>query len=131
MSFGLAIQKAVFDKLSAATALTAITSISDDVGEFETYPYVTIGEDVLSEWDTCTTQGADGTITIHVWSRHKGRKQVKQIFSEIYTALHRQSLTVSGHDIISTMWVNETSFLDSDGLTRHGVQTYRLLVDKT
>lgn len=131
MSFDLAVQKAVFDKLNGASALTAIAPILDDVDEFESYPYVTIGEDVLGEWDTCTTQGADGTITIHVWSRHKGRKEVKQIFSEIYAALHRQSLTVSGYDIISTMWVNSASFLDSDGLTRHGVQTYRLLVDET
>jgi len=131
MSFGLAVQKALYDKLVASNALMDIVSgVYDSVEEFETFPYVTIGEDVISEWDTVSTAGGDGVITIHTWSRYKGRVETKQIFEAIYDALHNQSLSATGHDIISTMWVNETSFLDSDGLTRHGVQTYRVLIDK-
>lgn len=131
MSFGLAVQKAVYDKLIASVALMAqVSGVFDSVDEFEAYPYVTIGEDVISEWDTVSTAGGDAVINIHTWSRYKGRVETKQIFQSIYDALHNQSLTATGHDIISTMWVNETSFLDSDGLTRHGVQTYRILIDK-
>jgi len=132
MSFGLAIQKAVLDKLKASVSLMAeVKGVFDGVSEFQEFPYVTIGEDVISEWDTVSTAGGDGVITIHTWSRYAGRLETKQIFKSIYDALHNQSLTATGHDIISTMWVNETSFLDSDGLTRHGVQTYRVLIDKT
>jgi len=132
MSFGLAVQKAIYDKLTASVALMAqISAVRDAVEEFQAFPYVTIGEDVISEWDTVSTAGGDGVITIHTWSRYKGRLETKQIFRSIYDALHNQSLTATGHDIISTMWVNETSFLDSDGLTRHGVQTYRILIDKS
>lgn len=131
MSFGLAVQKAIFDKLNVTSITDLVSGVLDAVDQDQAYPYITIGEDVLSEWDTNTTSGADGAITIHVWSRYKGKKEVKTIFAEIYSLLHNQSLTATGYDIVMCKWDTETSFLDSDGLTRHGVQTYRLLVDQT
>jgi len=73
MSFGLAVQKAIFDKLKASVALMAeVSDVLDAVDEFQDFPYVTIGEDVISEWDTVSTTGGDGVITIHTWSRYTG-----------------------------------------------------------
>ena len=130
MSFSLELQEAIFSKLSNDTDVTDLAEVFDDVAENQTFPYLTIGEDVLNEWDTNSTLGADSTITIHVWSRYKGRKQTKEIMGAIYNCLHRSTLTVTGYDFVSVNYDTETSFLDSDGLTRHGVQTYRVLIDK-
>lgn len=130
MSLGIAIQTAVYQKLSSDTNVTSLAPVLDDVGEFQDYPYITIGEDVINEWDTDTTLGGDASITIHVWSRYKGRKEAKEIMGAIYNSLHRQQLTAAGYDIVMANYTTETSFLDSDGLTRHGVQTYRILIDQ-
>ena len=130
MSLGLAIQKAVFDKLNNDAAVTALAPVLDDVDESQSFPYVSIGEDVINEWDTVSDSGGDASITIHVWSRYKGRKQAKEIMGKVYDSLHRQQLTAAGYDVVMSNFETETSFLDSDGLTRHGVQTYRILISK-
>lgn len=131
MGFGLAIQDAIHGKLSADANVTDLVSgVLDNVNQNQASPYITIGEDVLTGWDTNTTIGADASITIHIWSRHKGRKELKEISGAVYNSLQRQDLFVSGYDFISLDFETENSFLDSDGLTRHGVQTYRVLIDQ-
>lgn len=133
--FTTAIQQAIYSALSGDVGLTAlVTAVYDDVPQFSdtgdgaNFPYVTIGEDSLNNWDTDTELGTDASITVHTWSRYKGRKEVKQIQSVIYSALHRADLTVSGYNFIGLDWTDSTSFLDTDGFTRHGVCTYRMLL---
>jgi hypothetical protein len=95
-----------------------------------TFPYVTIGEDTHADWSTDTESGDDATITIHTWSRYNGRKEIKEIQGLIYSALHRASLTLSGYALVSIDWISSDSVIDVAGETRHGVQTFRLLLDK-
>lgn len=130
MSLGLAIQKAIFDRLSNDSAVTSLAPVFDDVDQNQSFPYISIGEDVINEWDTVSDTGGSASITIHAWSRYRGRKQAKEIMGKIYDSLHRQQLTAAGYDVVMVNFETETSFLDSDGLTRHGVQTYRILISK-
>ena len=131
MSFELAVQELVYDLLSESAPLVAkVQGIYDEVSEFEEFPYVTIGEDIHNEDDTVSVLGDDCSITVHSWSRYRGRKETKQIQGLIYNALHRQTGTIVGYNVISIDWENSQSFLDSDGLTRHGVQTFRILTEK-
>lgn len=94
------------------------------------FPYVTIGEDTHADWSTDTENGDDATITIHTWSRYNGRKEEKEIQGLIYAALHRAALNVSNYALVSIDWISSDSLIDADGETRHGVQTFRLLLDK-
>ena len=94
------------------------------------FPYVTIGEDTHNDWSTDTESGDDATITVHTWSRYNGRKEEKAIQAEIYAALHRATLTVTGYALVSCDWISSDSLIDADGETRHGVQTFRLLLDQ-
>lgn len=132
MSFETAIQDVILSTLRADAALLALVSgVYDSVPQKGTeYPYVTIGEDNHNEWDTDTTLGSDCTITIHTWSRHRGRGETKQIQGTIYDALHRAELTVDGYRIHTIDLQNSQSFTDADGLTRHGVQTFRVLIER-
>jgi hypothetical protein len=131
MGFETVIQKVVYQALLQNQSLLAlITGVFDAVEQGTAYPYVTIGEDVHNEWDTDTTLGSDATITIHTWSQAKGRKEVKQIQGEIYNALHRADLCHDGYKIVTVEWQGSQSFLDADGETRHGVQTFRVVIDK-
>jgi hypothetical protein len=137
MSFESAIQTAIYERLSAYAPLTAvITGVYDDVpqaadaGSNAAFPYVTIGDDTLNEWDTDTEQGADTTITIHSWSRARGRKEIKAIQGHIYDALHRYELPVTGHHLIACDWEASESLLDPDGRTRHGISRFRIVLQK-
>jgi len=132
MSFEIAIQTVVYQTLTAyAPLMSVVEAVRDEVDEFQDFPYVTIGESIHNEWDTDNTLGDDTSITVHVWSRHKGKKETKTIQGEIYNALHRASASYGGYDIISIDWQDSQSFIDQDGETRHGVQTFRILIDKT
>jgi hypothetical protein len=146
MSAESAIQKAIFDQLMADAPLKALLAknVTDktkaaiydavpepkDAGSDLPFPYVTIGDDTMLDWDTDTSVGKEATITIHSWSRYRGRLQVKDIQGAIYDALHLSQLIVDGYDTVLCLSEYSESILDPDGLTRHGVQRFRLIIDK-
>lgn len=139
MSFAHRIQAAVYARLRTYAPLTAMlaphadpqvggAAIYDDVPQGAAFPYVTIGEDTLVEWDTDTELGAEATITLHTWSRQRGRAETKALQGHIYDALHRYALPVTGMHLIECKWEMSESFLDPDGHTRHGVMRFRLVL---
>lgn len=136
MGMETALQQAIYDTLSndagvmaLATAVYDYVPQPDDAGDPAKFPYVVIGDDTLNAWDTDTTTGADATITVHTWSRFKGRKEVKAIQGAIYAALNRATLPTTGYSFVTCHLVNSDSFVDSDGITQHGVQTFRVLIN--
>ena len=137
MSYEYAIQDCIADTLKSDSPLMAMVQgvydsvpQANDAGSGSSFPYVTIGEDTHVEWDTDTELGADVTITIHTWSRYRGRKEVKNIQGRIYEILHRANLSVSGYHLVGIDWLQSESFMDTDGLTRHGVQTFRITIEE-
>jgi hypothetical protein len=137
MSFGVAVQTAIYQRLTTYGPLTAIIKgvydsvpQPDDTGNPADFPYITIGDDAIVEWCDDTKSGADILVTIHVWSRARGRKETKTIQGHIFDALHRYDLTVSGYHNVGIDYDNEQSFLDVDGLTRHGVSVFRIIIDE-
>lgn len=131
MSFEIAIQTVIYQTLTSHAPLMAmVKGVFDDVSEDQTFPYVTIGESTHNENDTVAVFGDDSTITVHVWSGYEGRSETKRIQGAIYDALHRAKPTYSGYNIMGVDWVSSDSFIDTDGETRHGVQVFRILIDK-
>lgn len=131
-SFELVVQKAIYDKLSADLAVPVYDSVpqSIDSGKKSDFPYISIGEDIHNTVDTDTELMNLVSITIHVWSRKEGRAETKQIQSEIYNSLHRANLVQAGYKFITITQENSTSFFDPDGHTRHGVQTFKLIIEE-
>lgn len=137
MSFAIATQTAIYEALRASTALTGmITGVYDSVPQPEDagaptgFPYVTIGDDSLVEWSDDTRSGADILVTVHTWSRARGRKETKIIQGLIFEALHRRPLIVAGYHNVGIDFESEQSFVDVDGLTRHGVSVFRIIIDE-
>ena len=137
MSFETVVQTAIYQKLSSDTAVTnAVTGIYDkvpqpsDSGADSDFPYITIGEDIHNSIDTDTELMMQVSITIHVWSRYGGRAQTKQIQGLIYDSLHRANLAQSGYKFVTITLGDSQSFLDADGETYHGVQTFNLMIEE-
>ncbi|KKN71037.1 hypothetical protein LCGC14_0424540 [marine sediment metagenome] len=145
------LQTAILTRLSGFTDLTDLLAtdadgtgpaiydhvpqeVSDDDGTGSTpnpfFPYIRIGEYTAIPFDTHSSSGSDNTITIHSWSRYRGMLEIKQIQRQTYLALHRFNLVVAGVDMIDSQWDSADVFLDDDGLTRHGVQRFRILLDE-
>lgn len=131
MSFEVAVQNAVIDALKASAPLLALVKgVFDNVPQSTAFPYVTVGEDNHTEWDTDEIIGSDCSITVHTWSRKRGRGETKNIQGHIYNALHRAELSHAGYRFDSVNFETSNSFMDADGLTRHGVQTFRVLIER-
>jgi hypothetical protein len=137
MSFETVVQTAIFTKLiNDAPLMAAVVSVSDtvlqgdDSGNDALFPYVTLGEDAHTDISTDIELMDQVSITIHVWSRLAGRQQTKQIQGLIYDSLNRANLVQSGYKLININRVNSESQLDSDGFTRHGIQTFNLIIQE-
>jgi len=128
MSASLLIQTKVFGILT--TGLTPIVVYDAVPQDTVAFPYVTIGDDTFNPFDGDDFTGFDSTLTIHTWSRTDGKAETKTIQGQIYDLLHRANLTILGYNVITIDQVFEDSFTDTDGLTRHGVQRYRILITK-
>jgi len=136
-AFETVVQSAIYDHLSNnAPLMAAINGIYDNVpqssdsGDESQFPYIVIGEDVHTTIDTDSELMNQVSITIHTWSRYSGRKETKDIQGLIYSTLHRSNLVQSGYKFINIAQVSSESFLDSDGFTRHGVQTFNLIIEE-
>ena len=126
-----ALQKAVYSALAADAPLQALIGatprVYDHVPQESMFPYVVIGDATALENDTKTTDGMEQTLTLHTWSRYRGLKEAKQIMGAIVDALDQTSLSVTGHSLTLLRFEFSDTFLDADGLTRHGVQRFRAL----
>ena len=127
----LDVQTAIYDKLVASSELAALATggIHDHTPQDTPYPYVVIGDDIGTQIDTDDSLDSDHIATIHVWSRERGRTETKEIQQSIGKALHRQPLTVAGATFTDTQLQNAESFLDDDGLIRHGIQRFNVMID--
>lgn len=93
------------------------------------FPYVTIdGGQVVPDDTSGDDDGMSEFIDLHIWSRYRGWKEVKQITSAIYDALHGVPLAVSGRTSALT-WVRNVRppLRDPDGITRHGIVSIEII----
>lgn len=131
------VQQALFARLSAG-ALAG--RVFDDVPQAAIAPdsldplwatgFVTIGDDTVTAWDTDDSTGATVVARVHSWSRHRGRQQIKELQGEIHARLHRAGLEAAGWVFVTCDFVQSFSMVDQDGLTRHGVSEFRILLER-
>lgn len=129
------VQTALYTRLSAEVSLA---TIYDDVPDQpdgkpeDLMPYVVIGEDTGTAWDTDNSLGNVVICTIHVFSHYEGKIQAKQIMGEIYTALHRQAanLSATGYTFVDCLFDFADVVDEDDGAIRHGTARYRITLEK-
>ena len=127
-------QIAIFNILNDDSTLDGLVGnnrIYDEVPPNSAYPYIEIGDETTIDNGVKDKDGQEFTQTIHIWSRYRGSKEVKEIAERIYTLLHNVGITVSGGSFANSRNEFFTILLDDDGLTRHGVMRFRVVVFDT
>lgn len=127
-----AVQESVYAVLTGNAALQALIGnparLYDVVPPAAAFPYVTMGDVVIREYDTKDQTGFEQSLMLHVWSRYRGRKELKQIIQSIYDVLHNAVLTVTGANYVSCQFQSASTVQENDGLTLHGILRYRIIV---
>lgn len=133
MSHSWNLQTAVFAAVSDAS-ISGVQDIIDNPNTIPTpedYPFIEIGESQITPNDASVENGLsdeafDEFVDIHVWSRYRGQMEIKEIQGAIYNALHHKSLAVTGR-ATAFCWLDDSRIIDDpDGLTRHGIQTFKI-----
>lgn len=125
-----AVQRAVYSQLTAQLPSVLVVDHviqPEDTGK-QRFPYVAIGDATVSEWDTDDASGGDVDVSLHIWSRERGGREVKQLQGLVYEALHRQEFPIDGYHLVTVDYQTSEIYLESDGATRHGISRFRILI---
>lgn len=126
------LQTAVYSALLSDLGIVSLAGagkVFDRVPEGTAFPYITIGDVTAKDYDSQTFDGLETTITVHSWARGAGRKSVKSLMDRIYKILHRANLQMDGQKMILMRFeFSNGGELDPDGVTYHGVQRFRALI---
>lgn len=128
------LQAALHSRLSSHAPLAALlaagaNSIFDHVPVDSAFPYIALGE---MEARPANTQGENGyevDMTLHCYSRSAGMREIKKIMAATSDALLSGSINVAGHVMVLCQERQSAARLENDGETRHGQQTFRLVVE--
>ena len=127
--------------LSASSALQAAlyaTLIADEDlgrwvrGVFEVpprgtpFPYIVLGDDIVSDWSTKTFQGSEHRLTLHVWSQTSRLHEVKDLLSLVAGALGALPRDLDGFRLVNLQFLTSRVLPGEDALTHHGLLDLRV-----
>lgn len=138
MAGSYALQIAVFDALSADSELDSlVVGIYDNQDQIpnpesdSSFPVLTISTGTINPWDDDLKKGGDSSVEVHTWSRARHALEAKQIMDAVYNVLHRGTLSITGWRFVDCDIETQIDpQRDPDGITRHGVQTFRIVYEE-
>lgn len=129
----LALQKAVYATLLADAGVGAVIGdrVYDAAPRDTAFPYVTLGDIATSDWSTGSEAGAEHRVTLHAWSRGRGKAECAAILGAIEAALHDAALTLDGHTLVNLRFLAAEMRRERDGITWHGTARFRAVTEPT
>jgi hypothetical protein len=128
----LALQTALFARLTTDTGVLAALGgprVFDAVIVPPVFPYVTFGQSTLRAFDSDLTPADEHLVTLQVWSRASGRREVWQIIDAIRASLDNAALPLTGHRLVSLRHEFSEARRTSDGETVQGIVRFRALTE--
>ena len=127
-----ALQRNIYQALTSSSELTSLLGgdrIYSQAPPAAQFPFITLGQTVNLDWSTGTDEGAEHSLTLHVWSRADGAREVHEILEMIRTVLHGQLLALEDHYLVNLRHEFMEARLDPDGETMHGIVRYRAVTE--
>ena len=123
------LQSALYTALNVSAITDTLScAVVDEPEANQSYPFIAIGDDRADDYSTKDLDGADYQVNIDIWSQYKGAKECKQIMDKIHDLLHDSSISVSGFNLINMRLEYSDILRDPDGVTRHGVMRFRVII---
>jgi hypothetical protein len=128
---GLALQKALHAALVADAAVAALVGarVFDAAPRDATFPYVTLGDARASDWSTGTESGAEHRLTIHAWSRSRGKAECWAVLAALRAVLDDAALALDGHALVNLRIAADEVGRERDGITWHGTARLRAVTE--
>ncbi len=130
-----ALQQAVFATLCVSDAVKEIAGdpprVFDAVPRRAVFPYIVVGDDSEANWDTATDAGSEHTLSVQVWSRAGGRKEIKLAAEAVRGSLDGASLTLDGHTLVDLRYLAADFARQNDGETFRATLRFRAVTEPT
>ena len=123
-------QAALFTRLDAIAGFTGVydrAPQADDGNVATVFPYLTFGTMIFSALDVKPKVGVNVAFRLHTHGR-VSQLQIRTLQGAVYTALHRNELTLTGFNNFSLLREDSDCFSEPDGKF-HGVCEYRALIE--
>jgi hypothetical protein len=118
------------DRVYSRIAPAKIADPDDAALEIDTpYPFVVLGERTESQENRFDDPGERGSLTIHIWSREIGNRQLSLIYDELARVLG-VPLTLSDGVMFAGWLEYVTDSYDQEGEAMHGIAEYRRLTSR-
>ena len=120
--------KAVYTKLNATSGLTGL--LSESLADDQVFPKIWIEDGGADDWSNKDDDGLEAIVNLHVGSRYRGTKELRELMSKCHTALHNADLTLANGQSVLCQFTRHDIVTDSDGITRHGIMRFNLLISE-
>jgi len=124
-----ALQQTVFAVLTASDAVKSLTGdpprVFDAVPRDAVFPYIVIGDDSETDAGTATDAGSEHALSIHVWSRAGGRREIKLAAEAVRQCLDATAPALSGHTLVDLRYLSAEFARETDGETFHAIVRFR------
>jgi Protein of unknown function (DUF3168) len=130
----ITVQAAILTALQAAAYISNNSIlVLDTVPKGTVVPYITIGDMTVVNDSTQGIGFQTITLVIHTWDQALSSLRLKSMMGAVMVALDDVDLTLTDGDFthINSTFLFSQVFNDPDGLTKHGVQKFRIEVQNT
>lgn len=126
------VQKAIYEALAGDVDLVARLGgprIYDHTPADVPFPYITFGRTSIYDWSTGTESGTEQLLTLHVWSKAKGKSETHELMDAIVARLHDAQLALDGHRLANLRLEFSEVRFDEDLTVHHGLLRFRALTE--
>ncbi|WP_245454190.1 DUF3168 domain-containing protein [Aquabacter cavernae] len=132
MSAALALRQALYARLASDAPLLALLGgarVYDGAPSDAAFPFVTLGEALVSDGAVMPEGGTEQSLMLHAYSRAGGRREGFAIAAAVQQALHDAPLALSGHRLANLRATTAEVRRDGDGRTYHAVIRFRAVTE--
>ncbi len=131
-SAALELQRGVFASLQANADLAAAMGavrLYDQAPVNAKFPYLTFGRTAVYDWSTDTETGAEHLVTLHAWSKERGKSECQALIEMVRAALDDAALALDGHALIRLRAEYSEVRYEDDNDVHHGLIRFRALTE--
>ncbi len=126
------LQKAIHAALAGDATLTALLGgvrVYDQTPANVPFPYITFGRTSVYDWGTGTEKGTEQLLTLHVWSKGRGKKETHALMDAVAERLHDAGLALDGHALVNLRLEYADVVFDEDLAVHHGLLRFRAVTE--
>lgn len=124
-----ALQKAVLKNLESYQPLMdMVNQVTEAPEKDDPYPYVVLGDQNSTPFETKTSFGENITMDFHVWSG-KTRAEAQEISSRVLEGITYKPLEFEGFTFVAKKLMLAQVINDTDGVTKHGIIKVRFTIN--